>query len=116
MHYQVPPHEESKLVRCTKGAIFDVVVDLRPDSPTFEGWLGTELSAENHKSLYVPEGFAHGFQTLEDETEVLYKMSALYNPESARGVRYDDPAFGIEWPLPHPIVSPQDAMREDFNS
>jgi dTDP-4-dehydrorhamnose 3,5-epimerase len=117
MHYQVPPHEESKLVRCTRGAIFDVVVDLRPDSPTFKGSFGTELTAENHKSLYVPEGFAHGFQTLEDETEVLYKMSVLYRPESAQGVRYDDPAFGIEWPLPHSIIiSPKDAMHEDFNS
>ena len=116
MHYQVRPHEEAKLVRCTRGALFDVIIDLRPDSPTFKQWFGIELTSENRKALYIPEGFAHGFQTLEEETEVFYQMSALYHPESARGIRHDDPAFGIEWPLPHSIISPKDASYEDFES
>ena len=108
MHYQATPHEEAKLIRCTTGALFDVVIDLRPDSPTFRQWFGVEMTAENRRALYVPEGFAHGFQTLEDDTEVLYQMSEFYHPENARGVRYDDPAFGIEWPSSHITISPKD--------
>ncbi len=98
MHYQAAPHDEAKLVRCTAGAIYDVIVDLRRSSPTFKQWLSTELTAENHRALYVPEGFAHGFQTLCDDTEVFYQMSDFYVPDSARGARWDDPAFRIRWP------------------
>ena len=98
MHFQTAPHEEAKLVRCTAGAIFDVIVDLRPDSPTYAQWFGVELEAELGNALYVPKGFAHGFQTLVDETDVLYMISDPYVPESASGVRWDDPAFAIEWP------------------
>ena len=98
MHFQAPPRAQVKVVRCTAGAIFDAIVDLRPESPTFKQWIGVELSAANHRTLYIPEGFAHGFQTLTDETEVLYQMSEVYAPELAGGVRWDDPAFGIEWP------------------
>jgi dTDP-4-dehydrorhamnose 3,5-epimerase len=99
MHYQIEPNQESKLIRCTKGAIYDVIIDLRPDSPTYKKWLGTELTAENYKMLYVPEDFAHGFQTLEDDTEVVYQVSQFYSPQSERGVRYNDPVFGIRWSL-----------------
>jgi dTDP-4-dehydrorhamnose 3,5-epimerase len=98
MHFQTAPHEEAKLVRCTAGAIFDVIVDLRADSPTYTEWLGVELDAERGNALYVPKGFAHGFQTLVDKTDVLYMISDPYVPEAASGVRWDDPAFGIEWP------------------
>lgn len=99
MHYQVYPHEEAKLVRCTKGAIYDVIIDLRSDSPTFKKWLALDLTAENLRMLYVPEGFAHGFQTIEDDSEVFYQMSEFYYPESARGIRWNDPAFGVVWPI-----------------
>jgi dTDP-4-dehydrorhamnose 3,5-epimerase len=116
MHYQAPPHEEAKLVRCTKGALYDVIIDLRPDSRTCRQWLGVELTAENRRALYIPEGFAHGFQTLEDDTEVLYQMSEFYHSESARGVRYDDPAFGIDWPVRNPILSPKDSVYENVDS
>ena len=108
MHYQAPPHAEAKLIRCTGGAIWDVALDLRPDSPAFRRYVGAELSAENHLALYIPEGVAHGFQTLDDNTEVLYQMSAAYAPDAARGVRYDDPAFGIRWPIPEPILLDRD--------
>jgi len=108
MHYQVEPHAEAKLVRCTRGAIYDVALDLRPDSPTFRQWLSVELTAENRLQLYIPEGLAHGFQTLEDNTEVFYQMSEFHHPESARGVRWNDPAFGIFWALPVTIVSEKD--------
>jgi len=108
MHYQVPPYEEIKLVRCTRGAIYDVIIDLRPDSPTYKKWTGVELTAENHRMLYVPERFAHGFLTLEDTAEITYQISQPYSPESARGVRYDDPVFGIEWPLQVEVISDQD--------
>ncbi len=108
MHYQAALHEEAKLVRCTKGALYDVIIDLRHGSPTFKQWFGVELTAENRKALYIPAGFAHGFQTLEDATEVFYQMSEFYHPESARGVRYDDPAFEIEWPVPEMTVSEKD--------
>jgi dTDP-4-dehydrorhamnose 3,5-epimerase len=98
MHYQADPHGESKLVRCVRGAIYDVAVDLRPDSSTYLAWHGVELSAENRLAFYIPAGLAHGFQTLTDDCEVLYQMGHHYVPEAARGVRYDDPAFGIQWP------------------
>jgi dTDP-4-dehydrorhamnose 3,5-epimerase len=109
MHYQIAPYEEAKLVRCTRGAIYDVIIDLRPESPTFKQWIAVELTAENRRMLYVPKGFAHGFQTLEDNTEVFYQMSEFYHPEYARGVRWDDPAFGIKWPIKEIIVSAKDA-------
>ena len=98
MHFQTAPHEEAKLVRCTAGAVFDVIIDLRRDSATYCEWLGVELEAERGNALYVPKGFAHGFQTLVDETDVLYMISDPYVPEAASGVRWDDPAFGIDWP------------------
>ncbi len=108
MHYQIAPHEEAKLVRCTAGAIYDVIVDLRPDSPTRGQWVGVELTAQNRLMIYVPPGFAHGFQTLVDNSEVFYQVSAYYHPESARGVRWDDPAFGIRWPLESSVISERD--------
>jgi dTDP-4-dehydrorhamnose 3,5-epimerase len=115
MHYQVEPYAEAKLVRCTRGAIYDVIIDLRPDSPTFKEWVAVELTADNHRMFYIPEGFAHGFQTLEDNTEVFYQMSEFYHPECARGVRWDDPLFGIEWPIANVIVSAKDRSYLDFN-
>lgn len=98
MHYQLPPHAEAKLIRCTRGALFDVALDLRPDSPSYLRWAGVELTAENRRMLYVPEGCAHGFQTLAPGTEASYQVSAAYAPDAERGVRWDDPAFGIVWP------------------
>ena len=109
MHYQAAPHEEAKLVRCTRGAVFDVCLDLRPDSPTFRRWHSEALSAENGVALYVPEGCAHGFLTLEDASEVFYTITAPYVPEAGRGVRYDDPAFGIGWPAEVRVIHPRDA-------
>lgn len=115
MHYQAAPHEEAKLVRCTRGAAFDVIIDLRPESPTLKQWIAVTLTAENHKMLYVPEGFAHGFQTLEDNTEVFYQISEFYAPEFARSVRWDDPAFGIQWPpVGARIISARDRQYPDF--
>jgi dTDP-4-dehydrorhamnose 3,5-epimerase len=108
MHFQKPPKAEAKLVRCTRGEIFDVIIDLRPDSPTYCQWEGVVLSADNHRSLYIPEGFAHGFQTLEENSEVFYQMFECYAPECASGVRWDDPAIGIHWPLPNPVMSDKD--------
>jgi dTDP-4-dehydrorhamnose 3,5-epimerase len=108
MHYQVAPYEETKLVRCTMGALYDVIVDLRPDSSTFKQWIAVNLTAENRRVLYIPGGFAHGFQTLEDGTEVFYQMSEIYHPESARGVRWDDPSFDIEWPAEPTLISARD--------
>jgi dTDP-4-dehydrorhamnose 3,5-epimerase len=108
LHFQAAPHPEAKVVRCTRGAIWDVAVDLRQDSATHLQWHAVELSAENRRALYVPEGFAHGFQTLADDTEVLYQMSDSYYPDLARGVRWDDPKLGITWPLPDPILSERD--------
>ena len=99
LHFQTAPHAENKLVRCTRGAVFVVMVDLRPESPSYLEWLGVELAAETRRSLYVPEGFAQGYQTLVDDCEVVYQMTHEYVPEAASGVRWDDPAFGIEWPL-----------------
>lgn len=108
MHYQAVPFPEAKLVRCTMGAIYDVIIDLRVDSPTFRQWFAVELTAENRRAIYVPENFAHGFQTLIDNAEVFYQMSEFFHPEYARGIRWDDTAFGIEWPIPHPILSEKD--------
>lgn len=108
LHYQAEPHAEAKLVRCTRGAIWDVIVDLREGSPTTRKWYATELTADNWRALYIPKGFAHGFQALVDDTEVLYQMSEFYHPESARGVRWDDRALAINWLLPNPIVSKRD--------
>lgn len=116
MHYQAPPYQEEKLVRCTKGAIYDVIIDLRPDSPTFKRWVAADLTAENRRMIYVPVGFAHGFQTLEDETEVFYQMSEFYHPECARGVRCDDPAFGINWPVEESIISFSDKSYNYINT
>lgn len=114
MHYQAAPHEETKVVRCTTGAIFDVAVDLRPASPTFTSWFGIELSAENRLALYIPKGCAHGFLTLQDDTEVLYQMTAVWVPEAARGVRFDDPAFGIAWPGDALVINERDRCYPDF--
>lgn len=114
MHYQAPPHEEVKIVRCTRGAIYDVIVDLRPASPAFRRWFGVELSADNRRMLYIPEGVAHGFLTLVPDTEVTYQMSQAYVAEAARGVRWDDPAFGIEWPAPVELISERDRSYADF--
>lgn len=114
MHYQAAPHQEDKVVRCTAGAIYDVIVDLRPDSDTFKQWLAFELTAANRRAVYIPRGFAHGFQTLEDDTEVLYQMSQFYHPESARGIRWDDPAIGIEWPNDTRIISDRDRDYKDL--
>jgi dTDP-4-dehydrorhamnose 3,5-epimerase len=114
LHYQAAPHAEAKLVRCTAGAIFDVVVDLRPDSPTFRGWFGVELSAENRLALYVPEDCAHGFLTLDDDSEVHYQISQSYMPEAARGVRWDDPAFAINWPGEVVVINERDRSYPDF--
>jgi dTDP-4-dehydrorhamnose 3,5-epimerase len=114
MHYQAEPHAQAKLVRATRGGIYDVAIDLRPDSPTFKEWVGVELTASNHLALFIPEGFAHGFQTLEDNTEVLYQMSDVFAPEAARGVRWDDPAFGIEWPPDARTIIRRDREYPDF--
>ncbi|KAB8143559.1 dTDP-4-dehydrorhamnose 3,5-epimerase [Chloroflexia bacterium SDU3-3] len=114
MHFQRAPHAEAKLVRCTRGAIYDVIIDLRAGSPTLGQWLGVELTAANYRQLYVPEGFAHGFQTLEDEADVVYQVSEFYTPGAEGGLRYDDPAFGIRWPLPISVISPKDAAWPDF--
>jgi dTDP-4-dehydrorhamnose 3,5-epimerase len=114
MHFQVAPKAQPKLVRCTAGAIFDVIIDLRPESPTHRQWFGAELSAENHRSLFIPTGFAHGFQTLRDGTEVLYEMFEWYAPDTARGVRFDDPNFGISWPLPVSVISERDRTYPDY--
>ena len=108
LHYQVAPALEAKLVRCTRGAIFDVVVDFRPTSPTYRSWHGICLTAANGKMLYVPEGCAHGCQSMEGNTEIHYMASAFFSPDDARGLRYDDPAFGIRWPLPVSSISDQD--------
>ncbi len=109
MHYQTTPVAEAKLVRCSQGAIYDVIIDLRPESPTYMSHIGVELTAENRRSLYIPEMFAHGFQTLTDEAEVMYQMSEFYAPDYQCSLRYDDPAFGINWPLPVSVISEKDA-------
>jgi dTDP-4-dehydrorhamnose 3,5-epimerase len=114
MHYQVAPHAEAKLVRCTAGAIYDVVIDLRPEAPTYRRWIGVELTSSNQRQIYVPEGCAHGFQTLADNSEVLYQMSAVYVPEAAHGVRWNDPAFGIVWPEAVHVISAKDQHYPDY--
>jgi dTDP-4-dehydrorhamnose 3,5-epimerase len=114
LHWQDAPYPEGKLVRCTRGAVWDVAVDLRPDSPTFRRWLGFDLTASNGRALYIPPGFAHGFQTLEDDVEVFYHMTESYRSGLARGALWNDPAFSIAWPLPDPILSPRDASHPAF--
>lgn len=114
MHYQVPPFEEDKIVRCTKGAIYDVIIDLRPESETYKQWISVKLTSENRKMLYIPKGFAHGFQTLKDNTEVFYQMSEFYHPECARGVRWDDKKIGIDWLIENKIISKKDKNYGDF--
>jgi dTDP-4-dehydrorhamnose 3,5-epimerase len=114
IHYQAAPHAETKIVRCTRGAIHDVVVDLRPQSPTFKDWIAVTLTAGNRRMVYVPEGCGHGFLTLEDEAEVFYQMSEFYSPESARGVRWDDPAFQIVWPGKAELISNRDRDYPNF--
>ncbi len=114
MHYQAAPHQETKLVSCVRGSIADVVVDLRPDSDTYMKHITLELSAQNHRILYIPAGCAHGFQTQEDETEVYYQISTPYAPEFARGVRWDDPMLTISWPLPVTVISDRDQQYPDF--
>lgn len=114
LHYQIAPHAEAKLVRCTRGALYDVALDLRPDSETFGRWTASELTAENRRALYIPEGCAHGFLTLEDNTEVFYQMSEFHHPESARGVRWNDPAFRIVWPIEVAVISERDGSYPDF--
>lgn len=115
LHYQRPPHEEAKLVRCTAGAVYDVIVDLRSSSPTFKRWTAAELTAENHRALYVPEGFAHGFQTLCDDTEVFYQMTEFYVPESGCGCHWNDPAFGINWPQGPRTITLKDQNYPKFS-
>ncbi len=114
LHYQAAPHEEAKLVRCVRGSIYDLIVDVRPGSPTFKRWFAAELSAANMRMLYVPEGFAHGFQTLEDDTEVFYQISEFYRPEASRGIRWDDPAFDFRWPAAERTMSERDRLFPDF--
>ena len=116
MHYQCTPSEEAKLVRCTMGRIYDVIIDLRSGSSTYKQWLAVELAAENRRMLYIPEGFAHGFLTLDDNSEIFYQMSEFYAPACARGVRWNDPAFGIEWPMEASVISNQDRNYPDFRA
>lgn len=110
MHYQIAPHEEHKLVRCTAGAIFDVIIDLRPGSAHFRRWFGVELSADNRRALFIPPGCAHGFITLTEHSEVFYMISAAHSAAHSRGVRWNDPAFGIEWPLEPSVIAARDAQ------
>lgn len=114
MHFQRPPHQETKVVRCARGAIWDVIIDLRASSPTHLQWQGFELSALNARQLYIPKGFAHGFQTLEDECEVSYLISEFYAAEAASGIRHDDPRFAVDWPLPVSVISERDRNWPDF--
>ena len=115
MHFQKAPHAEAKFLRCVRGAVFDVMIDLRHDSPTFKKWFGIELTADNHKMVFIPEGFAHGYLTTVDDTEVFYLVSAFYSPDAEGGVRWDDPAFGIKWPMTgHLIISEKDRSLPYF--
>ena len=114
LHFQVSPHEEAKLIRCTRGAIYDVIVDLRPTSPTHRKWIGVELTEHSPCMLYVPEHCAHGYQTLVDNTEIYYQTSQFYAPDAAKGVRFDDPAFNIDWPLPVWIISESDRSHPPY--
>lgn len=115
MHYQVDPYQEVKFIRCTRGRIWDVIIDLRPGSPTFMKWMGNELSADNYRMVYVPENFAHGFVTLEDNSEVYYPVSQFYTPGAERGLRWNDPAFDIKWPIEITVVSEKDQSHRDFS-
>ncbi|MCL5062106.1 MAG: dTDP-4-dehydrorhamnose 3,5-epimerase [Nitrospirae bacterium] len=114
MHYQIAPYEEAKLVSCMRGAIYDVIIDLRKDSATYCQWIAVELTAKNYRMLYIPKDFAHGFQTLKDNTVVFYQMFEFYHPECAGGVRWNDPTFGIDWPLSVKIISKKDSSYKDF--
>lgn len=114
MHFQKSPYQESKLIRCTKGAILDVIIDLRPDSPTFKQWIGVELTESNYKMLYVPEDFAHGFMTLENNSEVTYLVSQFYTPGAEAGIRWNDPDFGINWPLEPTVISEKDRNHPNY--
>jgi dTDP-4-dehydrorhamnose 3,5-epimerase len=116
LHYQLPPHAETKVVRCIRGSLWDCIVDLRPNSPTFGNWFGETLSAENRKMMYVPKNFAHGFITLEPNTEALYLVDEFYASEHERGMRWDDPKFGIRWPMQPQVISEKDAKARDFDS
>jgi len=115
MHFQKNPYQETKLVRCTRGAIFDVIVDLRPKSPTFKQWFGIELTQDNYKMLYVPENFAHGILTLEDNSEVSYFVTQFYTPNAEGGIRWDDPAINIKWPVNPTTITEKDNNHPDFN-
>jgi len=114
MHFQIPPHEEAKVVSCIKGKIYDVIIDLRSSSETYKKWFGCELSSENRKILYIPEGFAHGFETLENDTEVFYQMSEFYMPKYARGIKWNDESFDIKWPLNPTMMSQKDLSYQNF--
>ena len=116
MHYQAAPFEEAKLVRCTMGAIYDVIIDLRPESPTFKKWTAAELTADNRRMLYIPQRFAHGFLTLKDDTEIFYQMSADYDRSGSAGVRWNDPAFGIKWPEDDRTIMDRDSVYPDFEA
>ena len=116
MHYQKKPFEESKVIRCVKGKIFDVIIDLRSSSSTFKKWFGVELTEENYKMLYVPEGFAHGFQTLEDNSEIIYQVSEFYTPKSELGIHWNDPAFNITWPIEEKTITEKDNSWKLFDS
>jgi dTDP-4-dehydrorhamnose 3,5-epimerase len=116
LHYQAPPHAEVKVVRCTRGAVYDVAVDLRPDSPSFRRWTAAELTADNGRALYIPRGFAHGLYVLADDTEVTYQISAPYAPEAARGLRWDDPFLGVDWPGPVEVIAPRDREFPDADA
>jgi dTDP-4-dehydrorhamnose 3,5-epimerase len=116
LHFQVAPYAETKLVRCTRGAIYDVIVDLRPESPTFLCHVGAELTSENQTAVYIPEGFAHGFQTLTDDVEVFYQMSEYYQPDAAGGIRWNDPSIGVKWPIPVTVISPRDSSYRDLST
>lgn len=115
MHFQIAPFGEAKFIRCTRGRIYDVIIDLRPDSPTFMQWVGNELSEENHRMVYVPKYFAHGFVSLEDDSEVYYPVSEFYTPQAERGFRWNDPAFNIQWPIPIEIFTEKDVSHPDFD-
>jgi len=115
LHYQKAPHQETKFVRCTRGSVFDVIVDLRPDSATFKQWLGVKLTVDDYKLLYVPKDFAQGFQSLEDNSEIMYLVSEVYTSAAEGGVRYNDPSIGIEWPLPVSMITEKDANLPDFS-
>lgn len=116
LHYQKAPHQEAKNVRCTRGMIFDVIVDLRPESATFKQWLGVKMTADDYRVLYVPKGFAQGFQSIEDNSEIMYLVSEVYTPDAEAGIRYNDPSFGIEWPLPVSMITEKDRNWPDFSS